>query len=76
VPTLAESEPSRLGKDLLDLADFAQEMLRRNPSYVWQWRKADNRRPEAEGGVPKQWGLCFPSFSRRWSRQLPGTLAA
>ncbi|VXC84411.1 transcriptional regulator domain-containing protein [Sphingomonas sp. 8AM] len=60
---LVEPEPSRAGKNLFDLADFAQELLRRNSSYVSQWRKVDNHPREAEGGVPKQWGLYFPGFS-------------
>ena len=50
--------------DDLDFAGFAQEFLRRNPAYVYDYRKAE--RAAEEGGphverevMARRWGLCF-----------------
>lgn len=55
-----------------DHADFAQEFLRRNPVYVRDYAKAEQRAAadpakaqEEREGLARRWGLSFPLRSEQ-----------
>ncbi|WP_233999728.1 transcriptional regulator domain-containing protein [Porphyrobacter sp. TH134] len=63
-----------------DLADFAQEFLRRNPDYRRQYAAIASRHdPVAQGkemrAMARQWGLDFRHCSCRRRSLLSGFLA-
>ncbi|MGE0776530.1 MAG: DUF6499 domain-containing protein [Sphingomonadaceae bacterium] len=64
-----------------DLADFAQEFLRRNPEYQRDFAAteeratADQGRADAEReGLARRWGLSFPLRSKPAAIAQPGNL--
>lgn len=66
-----------------DYADFAQEFLRRNESYVEDHRATEQRIANRPGnaqmeqeGLARRWGLSFPCPARRAPRRLPSALVA
>ena len=54
----------------LDLPGFAQEFLRRCPTYRDDYLKLmqdPDRDPASEEEMARKWGLCFPGRSRSHS---------
>lgn len=66
-----------------DLADFAQEFLRRNPDYRRDYAEVQQRvaarrtsRQAEMEGLARRWGLSFPVRARRRRNRSPRALVA
>lgn len=68
-----------MDKDQLDFPGFAQEFLRRNPSYRKQFRDLNQLvDPDAvtvaEEDMARNWGLSFPVSAGCVGKRIPGLL--
>ncbi|WP_431358011.1 transcriptional regulator domain-containing protein [Sphingomonas glacialis] len=78
MPPSRPSRPDRYASH--DLADFAQEFLRRDPAYrtAWDAARRARGRPHVSsdtGGLARQWGLACLFRSRSPAARRAGAMA-